>query len=149
MKISTFTVCTWYWPYLMCLKWLCMIIHGTGITCIMESNIAGNGVPSNRHSLAFTPVTDISPTKPTGQRSQSYRVTPERDDTVYGLLRPRSVTPQPNDPETRLVLSQRVWKFSSIVQIQIFWDTVTCLLVFGNVWQMMCNNECYFVYINT
>lgn len=62
----------------------------------------------NRHSLAFTPMSQTSPpTRPADQavqRSQSYRITPDRDHPPIVPPPPRSITPSPTtaDPETRV-----------------------------------------------
>ncbi|XP_046367862.1 sickle tail protein homolog isoform X6 [Haliotis rufescens] len=60
----------------------------------------------NRHSLTFAPMSgaqgqgqgQVPNQEPPYQRSQSYRVTPERDTVVP---RARSLTPQPSDSDTK------------------------------------------------
>ncbi|XP_052094778.1 coiled-coil domain-containing protein CG32809-like isoform X4 [Mytilus californianus] len=74
----------------------------------MVSPLRASGPPpdtrhqQNRHSLAFTPMSPRS-ADPTVQRSQSYRVTPEREQVPMVPPPPRSITPSPTtDPETRV-----------------------------------------------
>ncbi|XP_067650263.1 coiled-coil domain-containing protein AGAP005037-like isoform X8 [Haliotis asinina] len=58
----------------------------------------------NRHSLTFAPMSggqgqgQVPNQEPPYQRSQSYRVTPERDTVAQ---RARSLTPQPSDSDTK------------------------------------------------
>ncbi|XP_071157969.1 coiled-coil domain-containing protein CG32809-like isoform X4 [Mytilus edulis] len=74
----------------------------------MVSPLRASGPPPdtrhqpNRHSLAFTPMSPRSADQPV-QRSQSYRITPEREQVPMVPPPPRSITPSPTtDPETRV-----------------------------------------------
>lgn len=60
-------------------------------------------VPPSRNSLPFVPAQQLPDSRPVVHRSQSYRATPERDPALF-TQRPRSVTPQPMDFETKFVL---------------------------------------------
>ncbi|KAJ8314383.1 hypothetical protein KUTeg_008944 [Tegillarca granosa] len=70
----------------------------------------GSAAHSNRHSLAFTPMTDtaLAHGVPVHQRSQSYRVSPDKEPHYMVPVRPRSVTPQPliHDVETKYRMDQ-------------------------------------------